>query len=204
MLAGTLGNELFDPEAERLECGRHDEGQLVATGGRTGSHEESEADGRIGRAVRSGARVVQHRKPPLHKRIEILTHERGGNDTEKRERREATTDVGRVDERVAEALRRGTCRKRGACVSDGDEVVGPSRDARILEDALKVRSQRVRFNRGARLAREQEQRRRWWSRHRSNGRWVCGVEHMQARPSRTDAEHQAHHLRGQARAAHAQ
>ena len=92
----------------------------------------------------------------------------------------------------------------GALVGDRDEMVGPARDAGVLQTLAEVRGQRVRLDRRARLAREQVQRavgRRRGGAHRGR---IGRVEHVQPRPARRDAEDRAQHLRREARSAHAE
>ena len=77
MLAGALGDELLDPQSERVERVGHDERELVATGTRALADRETEAGRRIVfRRRGAGMRGRQHRQAPADDLADVVAHQR--------------------------------------------------------------------------------------------------------------------------------
>jgi hypothetical protein len=94
--------------------------------------------------------------------------------------------------------------QRRAVVSDGDEVIGPARNARRLEPGPEVGGHRVGLDRAAGLAGQEEERAREIDRRVDRGHRtrVRRVEHLERRPPDPDAEHRTDDFGRETRAAH--
>ena len=112
VLAGALGHELLDPEAERRERGRERQRQLVASLEHGGADERAQGEPGIGVVLLPAA--VRHGRAGRVELGGIRADERRGHESEERQRRKPPADVGWVHEYVAVALGLGECLERRA------------------------------------------------------------------------------------------
>ena len=205
VLSRALGDELFDPEAERVERRGRDEGQLVPALERAVAHDEAERRCRV-RDHRGCARLGggEHRERPADDLADVLSHQRGRHHAEEGESRVTAADVGRVDEDIAELF--GSCAsiELGAFVGDRDEVIGPARHTGGLDSLAEMRGQRVRFDRRAGLARQHIQRGLGRRGRRADRGRIRRIEHLEAWPLRRHTDQRAEYLRRETRSAHAE
>ncbi len=203
MLAGALGNQLFDPEPERLETRRQQQRQLVAPLARGRAEQRAERDARIDARVRDAARVG-HAARAIEQDGQRHADERGGNDPEQRQGRIAAADIGGVDEDVEVALVQRAAVKLGAVVGDGDEPRRPVLDAGRLDPPARRGCHRVGLDGRPRLARHDEERGGRPVERVAHGGGIRRVEHAEPRPHVVASKQPVEHLRRQARAAHAE
>ena len=93
-LAGALGDQLFDPESERLERGRQKERQFVAARTRRGTDCESERDSRILKGcAKSWFSSREHRSSPVDDAAHVVAHQRGRHEAHVGQRGVTAADV---------------------------------------------------------------------------------------------------------------
>ena len=86
-LPGALGDQLLDPETERLEIGRNDERQLVAARAGAGADGEAERRRRVReRGAETRFSGGEHCHAPAEQTCDIDAHQRRRHKTEKRQR----------------------------------------------------------------------------------------------------------------------
>ncbi len=153
ILAGGLGDELLQPRSQRREVGLDDEGQLVATGLGQGSHGRAQHQRRV--VVGVGLRGVGHDACVLEQRIEVEPEQRRGHQAHIGQGAVAASDIGGVEEGLAEVVGVRDGRQRLARIGDGDELVAglavrEAPDAVLLFLPV-VGEEGQRLGRGARL-----------------------------------------------------
>ena len=189
-LAGRLGDQLLEPEADRGQIGGQHEGQLVAAPGVGVRDHLRERPGGIHAEV-VVALGERGRGAPDHG-ADVDPGEHGGHEPERRQRRVAPAHVGAAVRDVRPALAARARLERRAGVGDRDEAaaVAAGRAPERIGEA-------VGLERRARLRGDHEQRA--LDRHRADRVGVGRVEHVQALAAVQLADHE----RGEARAAHA-
>ena len=149
LLAGALGDQLFDPGPQRRHGGGGGQGQLVAA-----CHSPA-GDG--GAEKETGVVLLEpalfHRfTPPLQQALDVDAGETSRHHPEERKRRVAPPDVGVVEEEMAETETPGQLLEAAAGVGDGDEPVSRSpRSEGIAQNVVEVLEEGEGLDRASRL-----------------------------------------------------
>ena len=94
VLPGAFGDELLDPQTERVELRRRNQRDLVPSRPRAGAHHETKRYCRI-RECRNpvGLGCRKHRQRPADDFSDVLSHQRGRHQAEEGQRGIASADV---------------------------------------------------------------------------------------------------------------
>src|SRR5690606_13406887 len=128
LLARALGDELLDPQAERLERRWQQERQLVAASLRRIDHERAQRESGIRRGRLMTTRG--HVGARLQEAIDVVPEQGRRHESEERQRREASADVWGIDEDVAISVRARVRGQRRLGIGDGDEAPAGSLGAK--------------------------------------------------------------------------
>ncbi len=122
LLAGRLGDQLLDPQAEAPDRFGHDERELVPTLQRQLAHRQSQPQTRVrGRGVEAVAVGLCLLSRGQH-RLDIDPHQRSRNQPEVRQHRVAAADVGVVLEHPSEPTFRGQVHEARPGIGDSHEL----------------------------------------------------------------------------------
>ena len=153
VLAGALGDELFDPVAEALERRFDDQRQLVAAAAGQRTERRAEHDAGVAGVRRSTGR--RHPCRLVQQRVEVEAEQGGGRQPDVGQRRIAPADVGRVEEHRAEGVAVRDRLDRVIGVAHGHEVIALVLVADVVVAGVlecpEVRQEGQRLGRRARL-----------------------------------------------------
>ena len=160
VLAGRLGDQLFQPGAEAVDPGRRDDRHLVAPELRPGDAQDRaqhDAGVLLDRHARHAG--VHHRARSVQELGHVDAHRRRRHQTEVRQHRVAPADVRPAEEDPPKMVRLRDVLHLRVRIGDGDETVAGLFVPDRLNDALvEVLLEDVGLQRRARLAGDDEQR----------------------------------------------
>ena len=204
LLAGALGEQLFDPCPQRRHGGRGGQGQLVAPCEGAAGDGGTEEDARV---VLCGTTLIDRFPCPVQQALDVDAGETGRHQPEEGKRRIAAAYVGVVEEEVAKAETAGQLLEAAAGIGDGDEMIsGSPRSGGIAEKVVEVVEEGDGLDRAAGLGGGDEEgsRRVEPASLREHRGRVRAVEHGEVEMPAGEAEDSAHDFRRQARSPHSE
>ena len=160
VLPRALGDELFDPESQRMQRRRQHDRQLVAAVARTRAEEGAELQSRILTVLLTAA--FGHCRAPREEVADRRADERARQEAEQRQRREAAADVGRIQEDVPVSSFLRERLQRGRGIRDRDEMAAGRCAEALGHPRPEQPLHRGRFDRGPALAGDDEPRALWF------------------------------------------
>src|SRR5579885_3596567 len=207
LLAGTLGDQLLDPEAEAGDAGGEGKGDLVAPllrCQRSQGRAKPEAGVILRRMI--GPAFLHHLLRPREQLLDVDADQRAGDEAEVGERGIAAPDIRRVGEDVPEVVISGKLLQRRAGIGNGDETLPGIGSDQAADFIIEVFELRQRFQRLARFRGDDEEGgiQIDLPLHRENRIRVGGVEDEEFQVAGCVTEGEAQHFRAEAAAAHAE
>ena len=205
LLAGRLGDELLDPEAERVQRRRRDEGELVAAVQGHGGEDRAEHRRRV--LLRRGKlRHVARMHGAVEQRVHVDARERRRHHAEVRQRGVAAADIRHVDEDLMEPVALRVFDQLRAGIGDGDEALAGAIAFDRLHAVVEVAVEHHRLGGRAGFRGDDEEGALQVERllEVAHGLGDGGVEDLEPRIAGPVAEDAPRDLGAQARAAHAE